>query len=66
MKEYSINKNASTNEYCLPVQNLIDEGYLAANTEGKVINIKDTNTSLNDKKIRIKLIDDKVTAEIYS
>lgn len=50
----------------ITVQNLIDEGYLAANTEGKVINIKDTKTSLNDKKIRIKLIDDKVTAEIYS
>ena len=30
MKEYSINKNASTNEYCLPVQNLIDDKFLSA------------------------------------
>lgn len=50
----------------ITVQNLIDEGYLAANNEGEIININDTSESLNDKKIRIKSIDGNISAEIYS
>lgn len=50
----------------ITVQNLVDEGYVAANAEGKVLNLSDATNNLNDKKIRIKLVDNKITAEIYS
>jgi len=50
----------------ITVQTLIDEGYLASNDSGQIVSIEDSNEILNSKKIRIKLIDNKITAEIYS
>lgn len=50
----------------ITVQNLIDEGYLASNSDGKIISLNDTSMEFNDKKIRIKLDNDKILAEIYS
>jgi len=50
----------------ITVQNLIDNGYLAPDENGNIINILNDNENLNDKKIRIKKDGEKIKAEIYS
>lgn len=50
----------------ITVQNLIDSGCLAGNEEGKIINFTNPEETLNSKKIRIKYINEKISAEIYS
>ncbi len=68
-QKYGEDNKESFNEEGLlyiTVQTLIDNGYLASNEEGKIINPLSSEEFLNDKKIRIKNIEDKITAEIYS
>ena len=48
------------------VQNLIDSGYLIPNEEGIIIDQMNNFESMNDKKIRLKHEDEKISAEIYS
>lgn len=50
----------------ITVQNLIDNDYLIPNEEGKIVDITNSQESLNNKKIRIKYADEKITAEIYN
>lgn len=50
----------------ITIQNLIDKGYLIPNEDGYIKDFMDNNKILNDKKIRIKKENEKITAEIYS
>lgn len=50
----------------ITVQTLVDNNYLVADTDGKITNYLDETETLNDKKIRLKNIDGKISAEIYS
>lgn len=50
----------------ITVQTLVDNNYLVADTDGKITNYLDGTETLNDKKIRLKNIDGKISAEIYS
>lgn len=50
----------------ITVQTLVDNNYLVADIDGKITNYLDETETLNDKKIRLKNIDGKISAEIYS
>ena len=50
----------------ITVQNLIDNGYLVPNEDGIILNYLNDTETLNNKKIRIKHENNKITAEIYS
>lgn len=50
----------------ITVQTLIDNNFLVADNDGIVENYLNDNESLNDKKIRIKNEDNKISAEVYS
>ena len=50
----------------ITVQNLIDGGCLIPNEEGNIVNLKNLQETLNNKKIRIKYENEKINAEIYS
>lgn len=50
----------------ITVQTLIDNGYLVPNGEGLITNTLNSEENLNDKKIRIKSENEKISAEIYS
>jgi len=50
----------------ITVQTLIDNGYLVPNEDGTISNYLNENEALNNKKIRIKNENNKMTAEIYS
>lgn len=62
------NKNSFNEEGVLyiTVQTLIDNNYLIADENGFIENYLDKTEKLNDKKIRIKNENDRITAEIYS
>jgi len=50
----------------ITVQNLIENGCLAPNEEGNIVDLKNSHGTMNDKKIRIKYENEKISAEIYS
>lgn len=50
----------------ITVQTLVDSKYLITAENGIIENYLDETEKLNDKKIRIKNENDKITAEVYS
>lgn len=50
----------------ITVQTLIDKNYLIPNSEGNINNYLNNLETLNDKKIRLKNENNKISAEIYS
>ena len=68
-KKYGENNLNEFNEegiMYITVQDLIDNNYLSATDNGKIINILNINENLNNKKIRIKKEANEIIAEIYS
>lgn len=50
----------------ITVQTLVDNKYLITDENGIIENYLNESEKLNDKKIRIKNENDKITAEVYS
>ena len=50
----------------IEVQSLIDNGYIATNEAGNIVNSLNNKENLNNKKIRLKYENKEISAEIYS